>query len=503
MEFYPYPIQKTKDTCSDYRVWINGEELPLDTARVSKVPINRRWPGHQRPKDQSELINFLSAKAEGELEIEVLPLAPSEKAEIRPRSLGTPPRRTEEGRYCFSLSAPAYFTFEPFGRNRALHFFIDPLKDYGIDPADEDLIYFGPGEHNAGMISLKSNQTLYLAEGAVVYGCVSGMDAEHIKILGRGILDNSRNRETILFAHSAKGNTEAINNAQRIHTIQLEYCTDIEIDGITIRDSLVYNIRPIGCRNLTIRNVKIIGCWRYNSDGIDMHNCEDVLIEDCFIRTFDDSICVKGFDCYYDGDVATAVKAAMYRNGVAYDLFDRTVIRRCTIWNDWGKCLEIGAETKAKEIRNILFEDCDCIHSMGPTLDCYNVDYALVRDVVYRNIRVEYDDLQPMPMIEQQDGDLYRNADPDYAPLLIKVITEHHHEYSKGSDALGINRGILFENIRYFGRQKPRLRFKGADETHLTEQVIIHDLYWNGKKIRSFEECETSIEEFTKDIILK
>ena len=78
----------------------------------------------------------------------------------------------------------------------------------------------------------------------------------------------------------------------------MNYCKDIEIDGITIRDSLVYNIRPIACENLTIKNIKIIGNWRYNSDGIDMHNCENVVIDNCFIRTFDDSICIKGFDPY-------------------------------------------------------------------------------------------------------------------------------------------------------------------------------------------------------------
>lgn len=119
-----------------------------------------------------------------------------------------------------------------------------------------------------------------------------------------------------------------------------------QTEGITIRDSLVYNIRPLACRNLTIRNVKIIGCWRFNSDGIDMHNCEDVLIEHCFPRTFDDSICVKGFDCYYEGDLEAEVRKRMYRSGESYGVFRHVRVRNLTIWNDWGKCLEIGAETR-------------------------------------------------------------------------------------------------------------------------------------------------------------
>ena len=92
-------------------------------------------------------------------------------------------------------------------------------------------------------ISSSKQETLYLDAGAVVYACVTAIDAEKISILGRGILDNSRNKEQILFEANEEGNKAAVNNAIRRHTIQLEYCSDVLIDGITIRDSLVYNIR--------------------------------------------------------------------------------------------------------------------------------------------------------------------------------------------------------------------------------------------------------------------
>jgi len=299
MSYNVYPVTKTDIVCNDYRVKINDKEIELNTARVSAVPFNRRWPGHQRQKNQTELINFVSLATDEALEFEITPSKPFKKVEIRPASLNIKPTITDEGTIKFCLEKPAYFTVEPYGRNNALHIFADCKKEYNIDKNDESVIYFGCGEHDIGQIELKSNQTLFLDEGAVVYACVKAIDAENIKILGRGILDNSRNKAEILFEYNAENNDVAINNAKRQHTIQLEYCTNVEIDGITIRDSLVYNIRPIGCKNLNIKDIKIIGCWRYNSDGIDMHNCIDVNIDNCFIRTFDDSICVKGFDCYY------------------------------------------------------------------------------------------------------------------------------------------------------------------------------------------------------------
>lgn len=494
-----YPITKTINTCENYEVKINGQFTPLDTARVSAVPFNRRWPGHQRTTDQTELVNFLSLAMDEAVIFEITPQLPFEDVVIRPLSLGIVPE-IKDGKITFVLEKPAYFTVEPFGRNNALHIFADPIPCYDIRNNASNIIYFGAGEHHVDEIKLKSNQTLFIDEGAVVYTCVSATDSENIKILGRGILDNSRNSEKIFFSCNAENNITAVNNAERKHTIQLEYCNNIQIEGITIRDSLVYNIRPIGCKNLHIANVKIIGCWRYNSDGIDMHNCENVFIDNCFLRTFDDSICVKGFDCYYEGDVDKAVNAAMYRNGKSYDIFKNAVIKNCTIWNDWGKCLEIGAETRAKEIYDIVFENCNIIHVTGSVLDCCNVDYADVHNIVYKNINIEYDNIIPKSIIQDNDAQTYQNTDGNYIPMLIEVVSMFHHEYSANGTHRGINRNIIFKNIHLYGRQKPRLYFKGYDEVHQTKDILVENLYWNGKLISSFGNDDFILDEHTDNI---
>lgn len=496
-----YPVQPVFEETAGYQVKVNGKAAALNRARVSACPYNRRWPGHQRSTDQTELIDFLSMEADEPVEMEIEAPEAFEKVEIRPLSLGIEPE-IDGKTIRFTLGKPGYATVEPYGRRNALHIFIDPVKKY---EAVGDVIYFGPGVHDVGMIELKSNQTLLIDAGAVVYGCVHAVDAQNIRIIGRGILDNSRNKAQILYEVSAEGNDQAVNNAKRIHTIQLEYCTDIEIDGITIRDSLVYNVRPVGCRNLTIRDVKIIGCWRYNSDGIDMHNCENVLIENCFLRTFDDSICVKGFDCYYEGDVEAAVKAAMYRNGEAYDVFRNVLVRKCVIWNDWGKALEIGAETRAEEISDIVFEDCDVIHVTGAVLDCMNVDYADVHDVVYRNIRVEYDEMIPQMVIQKRDDMRYEDVerDPDYAPPLMCVEVLFHPEYSAGGNRRGRNRRILFEDISLSGWQQPKVFVKGIDEEHGCREITIRGLKWNGIPVKELNEGQLHVGEGCREIVVE
>ena len=480
-----YPVTEIEPAPADYAVKVNGQSVPLNIARVSKKPFNRRWPGHQRQLEQSEEAAFVSMASDEPLSIEVS--SPSGKdlsrAVVRPAALGVKPEiRGSVAR--FTVSGNTYFTFEPEGRRNALHFFIDPPANYGVSPDDPSVLYFGRGVHEPGMIELKDNQTLFLDEGAVVFACVHAIGAENIRILGRGILDNSRNRETIRFEANEKNNEAAVDNAERLHTIQLEYCTNVVIDGITIRDSLVYNIRPVGCRNLSVSNVKIIGCWRYNSDGIDMHNCENVLVDHCFLRTFDDSICVKGFDCYYEGDVEAQVQAAMHWNGGNYENFRHVLVRDCVIWNDWGKCLEIGAETRAEEICGILFEKCSVIHVTHSVLDCFNVDYAHVHDVIWRDIDVEFDDVIPPPALQGADEETYQPVDRDYQPAVCCALVAFHPEYSAGGARRGLNENLTFENIRLLSNKKPVFYFEGYDAEHPARNVVIRNFLLNGQPLR-------------------
>ncbi len=496
-----YPIQQNEMSCTDYTVRVNGEPVFLDHARVSAMPFNRRWPGHQRPLDQTELVNFLSLATDEPVHFEITTALPIAELKIRPASLGITPT-VKDGIISFTLPRPAYFTVEPCGRNRALHIFADPIAEYETPTANGSVLYFGPGVHDAGLIELHTGQTLFIDEGALVYASVTAKDADDIRILGRGILDNSRNKEEILFeVTNADGNISDMGNAVRRHTLELMYCDRVRIEGITIRDSLLYNIRPIGCRGLDIRNVKLIGNWRYNSDGIDMHNCEDVLIENCFIRTFDDSICVKGFD-FYDpkGDNEALTREATYHRGRVYDTFRRVRVRRCVIWNDWGKCLEIGAETKAEEITDILFEDCDCIHVTGPVLDCFNVDYADVHGVTWRNIRIELDETIPAPMIQASEEARYLCETKDYAPPVAAALVEFHIEYSGGGMRRGKNRDLLFEDIRILGDKKPLFSFLGYSDEAACGDIVIRDVRLNGKLLTSPEEYTLSLGAHCKNI---
>ena len=66
-----YPVTQTSFNDTRYTVKANGLEVPLQFARVSKEPFNRRWPGHQRQIEQSEIVPFVMMSSDEPVTFEV------------------------------------------------------------------------------------------------------------------------------------------------------------------------------------------------------------------------------------------------------------------------------------------------------------------------------------------------------------------------------------------------------------------------------------------------
>lgn len=475
-----YPVVKINDICEDYQVYIDGQKAELNTARVSAHPINRRWPGHQRQIEQTELINFLSMSLSGKVSFRIIPKIKSETVVVRPKSLGIVPEVKQDGSIEFCLDHPAYFTVEPYGTNHALHIFADEDKTFDCDKEDENVLYFGQGEHDVGLIEMKNNQTLWIDEGAVVYATVSAFQVNNIKIIGHGILDNSRNKEQILFDVNAVGNDADVGNAKRIYPVEIDCCENVEIDGITIRDPLIYNINCCSCKNVFIKNIKAIGDWRFNSDGVHFVNCMNGSLTDSFLRTYDDSICVRGY---------TTEEKDRLIDAPHFDDCKDIVIKNNVVWNDWGVCVRIGAATLSDQICNVMVEDCDLIHVSSNVMDCFNCDYGDVHDFTYKNINIEFDPIIQTPIFQRSDEEKYEDfpIEPDYVPEIISMQMIHHFEYSDSKynteKKVGQIHDIQFENIRIFGRQDVKLSFSGYDKGHPCRNIKIKHLFRNGKKL--------------------
>ncbi|GAA3142150.1 glycoside hydrolase family 28 protein [Nonomuraea salmonea] len=79
----------------------------------------------------------------------------------------------------------------------------------------------------------------------------------------------------------------------RPNLIQLYRCRNVLIEGVTVKDSPMWNIHPVLCRNVTIRGVTVDSPRGPNNDGCDPESCVDVLIENCTFDTGDDCVALK------------------------------------------------------------------------------------------------------------------------------------------------------------------------------------------------------------------
>lgn len=462
----------------DYTLRVNGQAVPVYACRVSAMPFNQVWPGYQRPLEQTELAGFAYWGMSGPVTVEVISKRSFQSVAVRPTSRGIQPIVRGQ-RIRFRLVRPGQVTVELDGPHHALHLFADPPEGEVPKAGDPNVLYFGPGVHRPGKIRLQSGQTVYIAGGAVVYTAIEGREVSGVRILGRGVIDTSE------FARGQGGGS-----------IHLEDCSDVKVDGVILRDSDVYGLSAFGSRKLEISDVKLVGFWRYNSDGIDMCNTQDVTVRDSFIRSFDDGMVLKGVKRHSGG--------ARPRPGETYDDRPLRNIRMSglVVWCDWGRALEIGAETSATEMTDVVFRDIDVIRSTHISLDIQHGDRAAVHDIRFEDIRVEVDDFNPQPVFQKEPGQKYSpDLKADYIPNLLVIII-YKTPYSQDQER-GTVRDVVFKNISVSGRRMPPSSFRGFDADHNVRGVKIENLRFNGRPVTRAEDAHLRIGNDVQDVVFE
>ena len=261
---------------------------------------------------------------------------------------------------------------------------------------------------------------------------------------------------------------------------------NVEISGVIFNDASAWTAAFFNCDNILVDNIKTIGMWRYNSDGVDFVNSSNGIVRNSFLRNFDDVIVLKG------------IKGYDHRN------VENIQVENCVLWCDWGRALEIGAETCADEYRNIVFRNCDIIHASTKAMDLQNGDRANVHMVLFEDIRVEYSKYA-MPEVYQESDDMeYVWDGKPNIPWLF-----YAHLYCglwSDDNLLGTNSNIRLKNIQVFmdeGLERPKIGLYGANEDHMTYDITIEDLYINGVKVVSYEDANIHTNEFVQNVVVK
>jgi hypothetical protein len=468
---------------------------------VSKYPINQIWPGYQRPLNQTEIASFAYFDFKGEVIIKITSNKEIKTLDIRPKAYGI--KSTIKGNSIeFKLSKPSQFVVEVNGYHNALHIFANPIETFNIDKKDPKVHYFGPGIHEAGVINLKSNETVFIDGGAIVYGVINSENTRNIKILGRGILDASK-----------------IERGKAPEMITLKRVVNAYISGIILRDPHLYAVVPNWCDSITINNIKLIGLWRYNTDGIHPENSINITIRNSFVRTFDDAIVFSGSRIAYDQH---------------YTNMENIIVDSCVIWNDWGRALEIGAGTVADTIQNISFSNCYIPHFTAVAMDIQNCDRAYIKDVHFKDIYIEdpiSDSLRvgTTPLVKKAWGKIIvlgiygKFYSDDTIRGNINNISFSNIRYDRtypetidnfGYDSVSIEKNSKFKNyelfirdnmyfgdIRYNCTNSNSIYLSGYDSTHIINNISINGYFINGIQVTDLNTIGEN--EFVKNIMLK
>lgn len=277
-------------------------------------------------------------------------------------------------------------------------------------PADGDwnTLSFLPGVHDVGLaFPLRAGCSYYIPGDAIVYGTLSSQvwgAGGRIRIFGHGTLSGERLKHPG-FVEPALSDADG----RRYRPIEIVGATDARVEGITIADSATHSLMLIGPYVAGHPNqvtwTKIF-TWRVNGDGINPFG--NTLVEDCFLRTQDDSLYVSGLG-----------------------------IRRTVLWNDAnGSSFVLSALPQLAD-RELVVEDCDVIYARAKWHHwtggrVFNMrgegGGAAGPGVIFRNINVE----DPRPTLQQFF--ICMTVPPPYS---------RHGE----SRAAGDLTGIRFENI--------------------------------------------------------
>lgn len=94
--------------------------------------------------------------------------------------------------------------------------------------------------------------------------------------------------------HDSDSLWEAARPALRPVMVLPVRCQRVLLEGVTFSNSPRWNIRPLLCRDLVVRDITVRNpYYAQNGDGIDIESCTNVHVTGCTFDVGDDAICLK------------------------------------------------------------------------------------------------------------------------------------------------------------------------------------------------------------------
>ena len=388
--------------------------------------------------------------------------------EISPINQNVPYSVDKERRVVtFTLSVPGPYTIS-FRQDKVLHLFANPLEDKTYNESNS--MYFGPGVHTKdndsringnNEVYLSSNTTVYFHPAAFVKARFVANYATNIKMCGSGYIDGSS------FPRNASTGEVTV-------PLDFNYCKQISFSSFGVLDPAGWCFNLYFCEGVTLQGCKVISS-RSNGDGISVQSCQNVFVDSCFVRSWDDSLVVKNYPRWSDRTQEGTTRNVHFSS--------------CVLWTDLAQSMEIGYETVGKIMEDITFKDITVIHNYHkPVFSIHNSNNANVKGVRYENITVEHADMG------RGDG--------------VNTLLEFSNEYSatwsnvQKTTSLGSMTDVAMQNILVMeGSNAPRVSIRGAidprneysKDVHWVTDIRIQDFSLYGRPLlEGYENLDTA-----------
>ena len=112
---------------------------------------------------------------------------------------------------------------------------------------------------------------------------------------------------------------EAVKDFMRPVMVSLISCKKVLLDGPTFQNSPAWNLHPLMCEDVTLRNLNVRNPWfSQNGDGLDLESCKNAVVYDNIFDVGDDAICFKSGKDKDGRDRGIPTENVIVKNNVVY-----------------------------------------------------------------------------------------------------------------------------------------------------------------------------------------
>ncbi|PSR52715.1 hypothetical protein AHMF7605_03830 [Adhaeribacter arboris] len=439
------PHSVPEEFASDYYVvTVNGQSVPVFHAGLNVYFASFDFTERVAVSVKS---NFDTQSYSGQTSNKEI-IKPDEKGywrgevQVRPLSKNIKPQ-LNGSTVTFALTEAGQYSVERVGtsnfKDDVLFIFANRPETNLPSLTDVNVIRLKAGIHQQH-IDLKSNQTLYLEAGAVLFGSINVWNAKNVSILGRGTV--------VYYGPQSEHHDDGWKHQKNWHPLTTHNVQGLTVRGVTfVGRSRTWSLQTHTTFDAVFDNIKIIAVnpQNINGDGIDWYGGGRSKVINSFIRSMDDCFAFFTEDSSKDMWATTRNTAGEVKN---------IYIENCVLWTTLANVFRIGFNGQALRTNNITLKNSDVIHmsksqwyapwSLLCAVSPNSQGKAMHTNYLMENIRFE----EPTALLGLQ------NPEAEF-------------------------KGVVFKNITMTGNPVPSLvksRFSGA---------TFQNVLFNGKKVNS------------------